>query len=432
MGPSIMACSVMRLLSLPEVQVLGALTRDGCLLILARVVRLFGFGFLSVVFALYLAALGLTDGQIGLVLTLTLVGDAALSLWIATVADRLGRRRMLLLGAGLMVFGGVVFGVSSVVPLLALAAFIGTLSPSGGEVGPFLSIEQAALPQTTTDEHRTPVFAWYNLVGSFATALGALGGGALAQAMQDLGSTPLASYRVILLGYAGLGVLLGWFFTRLSPAVEVTQVVNRPVKRRLGLHRSRGVVFKLGTLFMLDSFGGGLVVQSLMAYWFHARFGVEPALLGTIFFGANLFAGLSALAAARIAARIGLINTMVVTHLPSNIFLMLVPFMPSLPLAIAMLLLRFSLSQMDVPTRQSYTMAVVDPDERSAAAGLTSVARTIASAWAPLLTGALFNASLWGAPFVLAGLLKSVYDLTLYGSFRAIKPPEERRETAAS
>ena len=197
MGPSIVAFGVMRLLSLSEVQALGTLTRDGRLLILARVVRLFAFGFLSVVFALYLAALGLTDGQIGLVLTLTLVGDAALSLWIATLADRLGRRRMLLLGVGLMVFGGVVFGVSSAVALLTLAAFLGTLSPSGGEVGPFLSIEQAALPQTTTDEHRTPVFAWYNLVGSFATALGALCGGMLATALQQRGFAPLESYRAI-------------------------------------------------------------------------------------------------------------------------------------------------------------------------------------------------------------------------------------------
>jgi MFS family permease len=413
--------------SFSELQALRTLTRDGRLLMLARVVRLFAFGFISVVFALQLAALGLTDGQIGLVLTLTLVGDAALSLWIATLADRLGRRRMLLLGTGLMAFGGLTFGMSSSLPLLALAAFLGTLSPSGGEVGPFLSIEQAALPQTTTDEHRTQVFAWYNLVGSFATALGALGGGALAQALQGLGSTPLGSYRAILLGYAGLGVLLGWLFTRLSPAVEAAPAVHAPATRRLGLHRSRPVVFKLAALFMLDSFGGGLVVQSLMAYWFHARFGVEPALLGSIFFGANLFAGLSALVAARIAKAIGLINTMVATHLPSNVFLMLVPFMPHLPLAVAVLLLRFSLSQMDVPTRQSYTMAVVDPDERSAAAGLTSVARTVASAWAPLLAGVLLNAALWGAPFVLAGALKSVYDLALYTSFRAIKPPEERR-----
>jgi MFS family permease len=420
------------LLTLPEIHALRSLTRDGRLLMVSRVVRLFAYGFVSVVFALYLAELGLSDRQIGLVLTLTLIGDAALSLWIATAADRIGRQRMLILGAGLMVFGGLVFGVSSHLVVLMVAAFVGTLSPSGGEVGPFLSVEQAALPQTTTDAQRTQVFAWYNLVGSFATALGALSGGALAQVLQSAGSVPLESYRVILLSYAGLGVLLGWVFTRLSPAVEVTPVADAPAKRRLGLHRSRGVVFNLAALFMVDSFGGGLVVQSLLAYWFHARFGVEPAVLGSIFFGANLFAGLSSLAAARIAARIGLINTMVFTHLPSNIFLMLVPFMPTLPLASAVLLLRFSLSQMDVPTRQSYTMAVVDPDERAAAAGITSVARTVASAWAPLLTGVLLNAALWSAPFVLAGALKSVYDLALYSRFRAVKPPEEQQGTTAS
>jgi predicted MFS family arabinose efflux permease len=249
--------------------------------------------------------------------------------------------------------------------------------------------------------------------------------------LQSAGSTPLGSYRVILLGYAGLGVLLGWLFTHLSPAVEAIPATSAPAQGRLGLHRSRPVVFKLSALFMLDSFGGGLVVQSLMAYWFHARFGVEPALLGSLFFGANLCAGLSALAAARIAARIGLINTMVCTHLPSNIFLMLVPLMPTLPLATLVLLLRFSLSQMDVPTRQSYTMAIVAPDERSAAAGITSVARTVASAWAPLVTDVLLNAGLWSAPFVLAGALKSVYDLALYGSFRSVKPPEEQPERTA-
>jgi MFS family permease len=307
------------LLTLPEIHALRSLSRDGRLLMVSRVVRLFAYGFVSVVFALYLAELGLSDRQIGLVLTLTLIGDAALSLWIATVADRIGRQRMLILGAGLMVFGGLVFGVSSHLVVLMVAAFVGTLSPSGGEVGPFLSIEQAALPQTTTDAQRTQVFAWYNLVGSFATALGALSGGTLAQVLQSAGSVPLESYRVILLGYAGLGVLLGWVFTRLSPAVEVTPVADVPAQRRLGLHRSRGVVFKLAALFMVDSFGGGLVVQSLLAYWFHARFGVEPAVLGSIFFGANLFAGLSSLAAARIAARIGLINTMVFTHLPSRL-----------------------------------------------------------------------------------------------------------------
>lgn len=347
--------------TIPELQALRILTPDGRLLMLARVVRLFAYGCLSVVFALYLAELGLTDRQIGLVLTLTLVGDAMLSLWIATVADRLGRRRMLMLGSMLMVGAGLVFGISGhLVPLL-LAAFVGTMSPSGGEVGPFSSIEQAALPQTTGDAHRTHVFAWYNLVGSLATAAGALGAGALAQTLQSVGSTPIDSYRAIFVGYAGLGVLLGWLFTHLSPAVEAMPSASVPGHGRLGLHRSRPVVFKLAALFMLDSFGGGLVVQSLMAYWFHARFGVEPALLGSVFFGANLFAGLSALAAA----------------------------------------------------------------------GITSAARTVAHAGAPLVAGVLLNAALWSAPFVLAGVLKSVYDLALYSRFRAIKPPEEQSESTA-
>jgi predicted MFS family arabinose efflux permease len=195
---------------------------------------------------------------------------------------------------------------------------------------------------------------------------------------------------------------------------------------RLGLHRSRKVVIKLSALFSLDAFAGGLVIQSIVAYWFHIRFGVEPAVLGVIFFGANILAGISALSAVRIASKIGLINTMVFTHIPSNILLMLVPLMPTLPLAIAVLLLRFSISQMDVPTRQSYTMAVVDPDERSAAAGVTGVARTTGAALAPVVTGPLLgNAALLSVSFFVAGALKILYDLLLYRSFRALKPPEE-------
>jgi MFS family permease len=318
--------------------------------------------------------------------------------------------------------------------VLSLAAVIGTISPSGNEVGPFLSIEQAALPQTTRDHYRTAVFGWYGLVGSFSTALGALCGGGLAGALQQAGQSPLTSYRAVVIGYALLGFLLGFLFTRLSPAIEATHLLQHaahPVKSRFGLHRSRNVVLRLSALFMLDAFAGGLVVQSLIAYWFHLRFGVEAEVLGAIFFGANLFAGLSALAAARLAAKFGLINTMVWTHVPSNLLLMGVPLMPSLPLAIGVLLARFSISQMDVPTRQSYTMAVVAPDERSAAAGFTSVARTAASAVSPLITGALLHASLLSLPFFLAGGLKIVYDLTLYRSFRALKPPEESRAEPA-
>lgn len=422
------------LLQLPEIQTLRTLTVDGLLLFATRTVRLFAYGLLSIVLALYLAQIGFTDQQIGLLLTLTLAGDAALSLGITTIADQVGRRRMLLVGAGLMVFAGVMFVLTHNLLLLTLAAIIGTLSPSGSEVGPFLSIEQASLTQIVPDQQRTQVFAWYNLAGSFATALGALGGGALIQGLQQGGFTALESYRVVIISYALLGLALGMLFSQVSPSVEVqTASLAHPVtgsiplsKYRFGLHRSRQVVFKLAALFMLDSFGGGLIVQSLMAYWFSIRFGVAPAVLGSIFFGANLFAGLSALAAARLAARFGLINTMVWTHIPSNLLLMLVPLMPNLPLAILVLLARFSLSQMDVPTRQSYIMAVVAPDERSAAAGITAIARTIGSAIAPTITGAFLGASLLSLPFFFAGSLKIVYDVLLYRSFRYLKPPEEQ------
>lgn len=412
-----------------ELSFLRILTADGRVLFSTRIARLFAYGFLSVVLALYLAQVGLTTTQIGVLFTLTLIGDAGISLWITTSADRLGRRRMLLLGAGLMLFAGIVFAWTGDIVLLIVAAIIGVLSPSGNEIGPFLSIEQAALSHIVPNDQRTRVFAWYNLAGSFATASGALGGGALAQALQAAGSTPLASYRAIVIGYALMGLALALLFSRLSPAVEAARVAHPPpadTPRVTGLHRSRRVVFKLSGLFALDAFAGGFIVQSLVAYWFHVRFGVEPAVLGSIFFGANILAGISALAAARVAARIGLINTMVVTHIPSNILLMLVPLMPNLPLAIAVLLARFSISQMDVPTRQSYTMAVVDPDERSAASGVTGIARSIGAAISPSLAGALLNASLISMPFFLSGGIKIIYDLALYFNFRAMRPPEER------
>jgi MFS family permease len=299
-------------------------------------------------------------------------------------------------------------------------------------VGPFLSIEQAALSQIVPNEKRTQIFAWYNLVGSFTTALGSLAGGALVQALQGAGMKPLGSYRAIVIVYAAMGMVLAFLFTRLSQAVEVPPIVDSsraPEKSRalFGLHRSRGVVFRLAALFSLDAFAGGFVLQSIIAYWFHVRFNVEPALLGGIFFGANILAGISALAAARVAARIGLIRTMVFTHIPSNILLILVPLMPNLPLAITVLLMRFSISQMDVPTRQSYTMAVVDPSERSAAAGITGIARTTGASLSPVITGPLLaSPALLPFPFLISGGLKILYDLLLYRNFQRIKPPEEK------
>jgi predicted MFS family arabinose efflux permease len=238
---------------------------------------------------------------------------------------------------------------------------------------------------------------------------------------------------MIVIGYAIIGLILGVLFTRLSPAVEIridrnsSHLVSE-FKTRFGLHRSRRVVFKLSALFSIDAFAGGFVLQSILAYWFYKRFNVQPAILGSIFFGANILAGLSALSAAWVASKIGLIRTMVFTHIPSNILLILVPLMPNLPLAIALLLMRFSISQMDVPTRQSYTMAVVAPDERSAAAGITGIARTTGAALSPALAGPLLaNSALLNLPFILAGGLKIVYDLLLYRNFKTIKPPEEKQ-----
>ena len=401
------------------------MTRDITLLFSTRVIRLFCYGFLSVVLALYLTEAGLTEEQIGLLFTFTLVGDAFISLWLTTSADRFGRKRVLILGALLMVSAGVAFVLTRNLILLVIAAIVGVISPSGNEIGPFLSVEQAGLTQLLPNKRRTQIFAWYNLVGSFATATGALSGGWLAQILQNRDWTAFEAYRLVLIGYAIGGVLLLLLFLNLSQQIEA-ETTQDTTKRVLGLHRSRQVVFKLSSLFALDAFAGGLLVQSLMAYWFHIRFGVESGVLGSIFFGANVLAGISALLAARLADRFGLINTMVFTHIPSNILLILVPWMPTLPLAIGVLLLRFSISQMDVPTRQSYTMAVVAPDERSAASGVTAIARSVGASISPALTGLLFGIPLlFNAPFFLSGGLKIIYDLLLYREFRAVKPPEE-------
>jgi MFS family permease len=247
-------------------------------------------------------------------------------------------------------------------------------------VGPFLSIEQAALSHVVTDRTRTEVFAWYTLAGSLATALGALAGGTVTRVLQQMAMPPVSSYRMVVILYAALGMILAILFSRLSRTAEATTLGEKKAFRATfaglsGLDRSRDVVVKLLALFALDSFGGGFVVQSFAAYWFYMRFGVNPATLGAIFFWANIFAGLSALLASRLASRFGLVRTMVATHLPSNVLLILVPLMPTLSLAVLVLLVRFSISQMDVPTRQSYIMAVVSPEERSAAAGITGVAR---------------------------------------------------------
>ena len=396
------------------------LSRDGWLLFATCGVRSFAYGFLSVVLGLYLETIGLTTTAIGWIFAAALAGGALMTIVITTVADSFGRKTLLILGAALMATAGWVFAISSDPLLLALAAIFGTISPSGKEVGPFLSIEQAILPETTQDQHRTTVFSAYNLIGSLSGAVGALAVG-----LPSLFSiSQITGYRFLVWGYVICAVVMMVVFGLLSPAIErKPKTVSR--KRAISVQRSRKVVAKLAGLFAVDAFAGGFIVQSIVAYWFYLRYETDLNTLGGIFFGTNLLAALSFLAAPAIARRFGLLNTMVFTHLPSNVLLLLIPLMPNLELAVVMLLVRNLLSQLDVPTRQSYAMAVVDPDERAASAGILSVARNAGAAIAPLFTGPILTVPSLGLPFLLAGGLKIIYDLWIFAVFRKVKPPEE-------
>ncbi len=396
-------------------------------LFVSRLLRMFAYGLIGVVLVLHLANVGLDASRIGLLLTLTLLGDVGLSLWLTTHADRWGRRRTLVIGAGLMLLGGAGMAATDNFVLLVLAATIGVISPSGNEVGPFLAVEHAGLAQSVTAQNRTRVFAWYNFAGYLATAAGALVGGATVQLCRDHGFGATAGYRTLFCIYAVIGLGLAALASRLSPHIEAPARGPAPAASVLGLHESRSVVLRLSALFALDSFGGGFILQSWIAWWFHQRFGANEALLGGLFFGTSLLSGLSGLAAVPLARRIGLVNTMVWTHLPSNVLLLLVPLMPTLPLAIVMLLLRHLLSQMDVPTRQSYVNAIVPPAERAAANGVTTTARQLGTALGPLVAGSVFrSAALTGLPFYFSGGVKIAYDLLLWRAFRRHKPPEEQ------
>lgn len=408
---------------------MSAARADLRVLFTSRLARMFGYGLIGVVLVLHLSALGFGAGRIGLLLALTLFGDVAISLWLATRADRWGRRRTLMLGAALMVLGGAAMAMTADFTLLVLAATIGVISPSGNEAGPFLAVEHAGLAQAVPAARRTPVFAWYNLAGYLATALGALVAGALAGWLQHRGWTAVAAYRGLFAVYAGIGCGLAALAMLLSPAIEAPAAPadGAPLDRWLGLGESRRLVTRLSALFALDSLGGGFVLQSFVAWWLHQRFHAPEAVLGSVFFATNLLSGLSGLAAVPLARRFGLVNTMVWTHLPSNVLLALVPFMPTLPLATGMLLARHLLSQMDVPTRQSYVNAMVAPGERSAANGITTMAKQLGTAFGPLLAGPLLGAlALTGLPFHLAGGIKIAYDLLLWRAFRRHRPPEER------
>jgi predicted MFS family arabinose efflux permease len=396
---------------------------DGRRVLAARAVRNFAYGFLSVLLGIYLEALGYTAAHVGGVLMATLAGSALLSLLFAAVADRWGRRRVLAGSAGLMVIAGATYALGAPYPVLLLAALTGTLGATAGEIGPFLSLEQAILPQTCPGERRTQLFSIYNLQGAVAWSLGALCAG-LPALLEQSGMGSLTALRLMFAVYAALALLTLRLFARLSPEVEVNRGgAGGPPPR---LHRSRRIVIGLSALFGLDSLGGGFIVQSLIAFWFYRRWGAGPEVLGPVFMAAGILQAVSFLVAARVADRIGLLNTMVFTHLPSNVLMMLIPAMPSLTLAVLCLLARQSLSQMDVPTRQSYIMAVVEPEERTAASSLTNVARNIAQSLTPGIAGYAMDALSLGLPMLLGGGLKVVYDLLLLAAFRHVKPPEER------
>ncbi|HET8569769.1 MAG TPA: MFS transporter [Candidatus Limnocylindria bacterium] len=398
------------------------LSADGRRLLIARALRTFAYGYLAVVLGVYLDLLGLSPDEIGLVLTAALAGSAAMTVFWSLVADRVGRRRTVAIMAALMAAGGLAFALTDRFALLVLAGFTGTISATSSEVGVFQTVDQAVLPQTAPAERRTWAFSVYNTIGTFAGALGALFAASVG-AFAALGLAGPDAYRPLFVLYAAIGLANLALFATLSRGVELARVAGE--RRFIGVHRSAGIVAKLSALFGLDAFAGGLVVHSLVAYWFYLRWGLDVTALAAVFFAVGIVSGLSLLAAGWLAGRIGLLNTMVFTHLPSNVLLMLVPLAPTAPLAIAVFLARQSISQMDVPTRQSYTMAVVDPDERTATAGITNVSRTVASSFAPALAGAAIAAGALGAPFVVAGALKVVYDLSLFVTFRGVRPPEE-------
>ena len=409
------------------------------LILVMRGLRSLAYGLLAVILGVVLADEGFSPVAIGVLITVSLLGDMVGTYVIGLLADTWGRRRTLALLALLMAATGVVFGLVTSYPVLLVAAFFGTLGTSASETAPFLPIDQAMIAQVTLPERRTALFARYNLVASLSAALGALAAGLpdlLAQA-----GVPLASGIRLLFGvYAALALVVAGLSLRLSSPVEaplhdpiqVTSIWQRLVPP---LGRSRGIVWRLTALFSVDALAGGLVVQSLMALFFHLRFGVSLTTLSALFFGANLLSALSFLAAVPLARRFGLLNTMVFTHLPSNVLLALVAFAPSFPVAAALLLLRQALSQMDVPTRQAYTMALVEPSERTAAASVTSLARSVGSSTSPVFSGLLLQGSLLalGLPFILAGALKASYDLMLWSIFRRVQLVEEEgRSTQAA
>jgi len=400
------------------------LSPDGKLIFIEKCVRTVPYGFLGVLYGVYMKQLGFGDFSIGLVLMATVLSSALYTFAISFVADRLGRVRTLIFFALMDSVAGSVLLISTSWWAPVLAEIVGNMTVGAGEVGPFLSLEQAMLPKTSDSSRRTFSFSIYNLIGYGASSIGAL----LAGLPTYLGGT-LSAYRPLFLGYLVSGLLGAVLYSRLSKNIEIDPT-TREQKRPVLSAKSRPIVLKLSTLFSVDAFGGGFIGQSIIGLYFYERYALRLDALGLILFATQIVTAMSFLLAERIAKRIGLLRTMVFSHIPSNVFLAVIPFAPSVAGAVVLLLCRQSLSQMDVPTRQSFVMAVVEESDRTPAAGFTNVSRTVASSISPSLAGYVMDNVWLGLPFLSAGTLKLVYDFTLYAVFRKTKPPEEQTRSA--
>ena len=386
----------------------------------ARALRDFGDGFVAVLLPVYLSALGMDAFGIGLAATLALLGSASMTLAIGSWGNRIDQRVLLISAAVLMAATGVAFALSSTAGFILLIAFLGTINPSSGSVSIFVPLEHALLSHVVKDADRTHMFARYSLIGSMAAAVGALAAGS-PELLEAYGLSKITSLQLMFVVYAVLGLMGGALYAGL-PAEGRSSEEAKPK----GLGPSKRMVYKLAGLFSIDSFAGGFAVQSLLALWLFHKFGMSLVAAGIFFFWSSVLAAFSFPVAAWLARRIGLVNTMVYTHIPSSLCLILAAVAPSLELALALLSVRAALSQMDVPTRSSYVMAVVTPAERTAAASVTAVPRSLAASISPVMAGALFAAGFEAWPFIICGVLKIAYDLALLWTFRHVRPPEER------
>ena len=389
-------------------------------LLIAKGLRAFGDGYVSLLLPLYLLELGFSPLEVGIIATTTLVGSGLLTLAVGLHAWRYHYRSLLLAASMLMALTGFGFALFTQFWPLLLVALVGTLNPSSGDVSVFMPLEHAVLARVVSDRERTATFARYSLVGSLLAAAGSLAAALPAAIVSLSGMTSTNAIQAMFVLYALIACASGLVYRGL-PRALATQV-QQPTAP---LGESKKTVYTLAALFSLDAFAGGFVVQSMLALWLYQRFDLSLAAAGVVFFWTGVLTAASYLVAVRVAGRFGLVNTMVFTHIPSSICLILLPFAPDLGYAIALLFLRSALSQMDVPTRSSYVMAIVTPAERPAAASITSVPRSLASAMSPFLAGWMLGLSAFGWPLVVAGGVKIVYDLLLLALFRKIRPPEE-------